>query len=175
MDQRRGQAHRAGSENSRRGQGTASAASRWMHESAQNGTHMVTRLADRGAQTTAALTAANQRVLSEFMGFSMETFQLSAQMFVQMQRSALEMLRQGQVAVLRAQMTWPEALTDPMQWYQSLCHDSMAGARRAFDAINGTSEVVAASVNRLQSSAEHAGTNIEQVLTSATSRMKRAA
>jgi len=35
---------------------------------AQEATKKVTKLADRGAQTTAALTEANQRVLNEFMG-----------------------------------------------------------------------------------------------------------
>src|SRR5262249_14145216 len=175
MEQRRGQAHRAASENSRRMQGAASEVSRRLHESAQNGTQMVTRLADRGTQTTAALTAANQRMLNEVMGLWMETFQLSAQMSMQMQQNALHMLRQGQAAVLRAHMTWPEALTDPVRWYQAVCRESMDGARKAFDAISGTSEAVAASVNRLQSSAERTGTNIEQALTSATSRMKRAA
>jgi len=35
--------------------------------------------------------------------------------------NALEMLREGQAAALRAQMAWPEAFKDPMHWYQSVC------------------------------------------------------
>jgi hypothetical protein len=129
-----------------------------MQESAQDATKMVTRLADRGAQTSAALAEANQRVLNEFMGLSIETLRESARIFMQMQQSALEMMRQAQAAALRAQMTWPEAFKDPMRWYQSVCQESMDGARKAFDAINGTSEAVTESVNRLQSSTEQAGT-----------------
>ena len=72
-------------------------------------------------------------------------------------------------------MAWPEMFKDPMHWYQSVCQERMDGARKAFDAINATSEAVTESVNRLQSSAEQAGTNIEQALTSAASRMKEAA
>ena len=92
-----------------------------------------------------------------------------------MWQSALEVMREGQAASLRAQMAWPEAVKDPMRWYQSVCQERMDGARKAFDAINATSEAVTESVNRLQSSAEQAGTNIEQALTSAASRMKDAA
>jgi hypothetical protein len=142
---------------------------------AQKSTKMVSKLADRGAQTTAALTEANQHVLNEFMGLSMETWQETARLFTRMQQSALEALREGQAAALRAQMAWPEMFKDPMRWYQSVCQESMDGARKAFDAINGTSEAVTESVNRLQSSAEQAGTSIERALTSCASRMKDAA
>jgi len=145
MDEVKGQAQRVASETSRRVQQTANEASRRMQESAQQTTKMVAKLADRGAQTTAALTEANRRVLNEFMGLSMETWQETTRIFMRMQQSALEVLREGQAAALRAQMAWPEAFKDPMRWYQ------------------------------MQSSAEQAGTNIEQALTSCASRMKEAA
>ena len=161
MDEPREQARRVASETSRRTQQTASEASRRMHDSAQEATKMVTRLADRGAQTSAALTEANQRVMNEFIGLSMETLQESARFFMQMQQSALEMMRQAQAAALRAQMAWPDAFRDPMRWYQSVCQESMDGARKAFDAINRTSEAVTESVNRLESSAEQARPHIE--------------
>ena len=159
MDQRRRQARRAASETRRRMNGSASDASRRIHEPAQEPTRIATKLADR-AQTTAALTEANQRVLNEFMGLSMQTLQASARIFMQMQQSAMEMLRESQAAVLRAQMAWPEIFKDPMRWYQSVCHESMEGARKAFDAVNGTSQAVTESANHL---------------TSAASRMKKAA
>jgi hypothetical protein len=62
-----------------------------------------------------------------------------------------------------------------MRWYQSVCHQSMEGARKAFDVINETSEAVTESVGRLQSSTQQAGTKIEQALNTAASRMKDAA
>ena len=68
MDKPKGQSQRVASETTLRMRDTASDASRRMRESAQEVTKMVTKLADRGAQTTAALTEANQRVLNEFMG-----------------------------------------------------------------------------------------------------------
>ena len=175
MDEVKGQAQRVASETSRRVQQTANEASRGIHESAQQATKMVTKLADRGAQTTAALTEANHRVLNEFMGLSMETWQESTRIFTRMWQSALEVMGEGHAAALRAQMAWPEVVKDPMRWYQSVCQESMDGARKAFDAINGTSAAVTESVNRLQSSAEQAGTSIEQALTSCASRMKDAA
>ena len=53
--------------------------------------------------------------------------------------------------------------------------ESMESARKAFDAVNETSEAVTESVGRLQASTQQAGTKIEQALTSAASRMKDAA
>ena len=164
MDEPKGQVQRVASEAGRR-----------MRESTEEAAKMVTRMADRGAQTTAALTEANQRVMNEFMGLSMETVQESARVVMQMQQSTLDVLREGQAAALRAQMAWPEVFKDPMRWYQSVCQQSMEGARKAFDAINGTSEALSESVSRLQSSAQQAGTKIEQALTTAASRMKDAA
>jgi hypothetical protein len=161
MDEPKGQAQRAASEASRR-----------MQESTNEATKVVTKLADRGAQATAALTEANQRVMSEFMGLSMETFQESARLLMQMQQSTLDMMRQSQAAAVRAQMAWPEAFKDPLRWYQSVCQESVEGARKAFDAVNGTSEAVTESVSRLQASTQQAGTKIEHAISTAASRMK---
>jgi hypothetical protein len=161
MDEPKGQAQRAASEASRR-----------MQESTNEATKVVTKLADRGAQATAALTEANQRVMSEFMGLSMETFQESARLLMQMQQSTLDMMRQSQAVAVRAQMAWPEAFKDPLRWYQSVCQESMEGARKAFDAVNGTSEAVTESVSRLQASTQQAGTKIEHAISTAASRMK---
>jgi hypothetical protein len=161
MDEPKGQAQRAASEAGRR-----------MQESTNEATKVVTKLADRGAQATAALTEANQRVMSEFMGLSMETFQESTRLLMQMQQSTLDMMRQSQAAAVRAQMAWPEAFKDPLRWYQSVCQESMEGARKAFDAVNGTSEAVTESVSRLQASTQQAGTKIEHAISTAASRMK---
>lgn len=164
MDEPRAQAQRAASEASRR-----------MQESTKEATRVVTKLADKGAQTTAALTEANQRVVNEFMGLSMETFQEGSRLWMQMQQSMIDMIREGQAAALRAQMAWPEVFKDPLRWYQSVCQESMEGARKAFDLVNGTSEAVTESVTRLQHSTHQAGTKIESALSTAASRMKEVA
>lgn len=164
MDEPRAQAQRAASE-----------ASRKMQESTKEAARVVTKLADKGAQTTAALTEANQRVMNEFMGLSMETFQESSRLWVQMQQSMIDMIREGQAATLRAQMAWPEAFKDPLRWYQSVCQESMEGARKAFEVVNGTSEAVTESVSRLQASTHQAGNKIESALSTAASRMKEVA
>lgn len=164
MDEPKGQAQRAASEAGRR-----------MQESTREAAKVVNKLADKGAQTTAALTEANQRVMNEFMGLSMETFQETARLMMQMQQSTLDMMRESQAAALRAQMAWPEAFKDPMRWYQSVCQESMEGARKAFDVVNDTSGALTESVGRLQASTQQAGTKIEHALSAAASRMKDAA
>jgi hypothetical protein len=164
MDEPKGQAQRVAAEATRR-----------MQESTQEAAKMVTKMADRGAQTSAALTEANQRVMNEFMGLSMETWQETSRLFMQMQQTTLDMFRESQSAALRAQMAWPEMFKDPIRWYQSVCQESMEGARKAFDVLNGTSEALTESMGRLQSSTQQAGTKIEQALTTAATRMKSAA
>ena len=153
----------------------ASEASRRMQDSTREAARVADKLADRGAHTTAALTEANQRVMNEFMSLSMQTFQESARLLMHMQHTALEMVRESQAAALRAQMAWPEMFKDPLRWYQSVCQESIDGARKAFDAVNETSEAVTQSVSRLQTSTQEAGNKIERALSSAASRMKDAA
>lgn len=164
MDEPRGQGQAA--------QRAAAEASRKMHESTKEAAKVVTKLADKGAQASAALAEANQRVMSEFMGLSMEAVQESTRLLMQMQQSAMEMMRESQAAALRAQMAWPEVFKDPLRWYQSVCQESMDGARKAFGVVNGTSEALTESVSRLQASTEQAGTKIENALSTAASRMK---
>ena len=164
MEEPKGQAQRAAAEASRR-----------MHESTKEAAKAVTQLADRGAHASAALTEANQRVMNEFMGLSMETAQESARLFLQMQQSTLDMMRESQAAALRCQMAWPEVFRDPLRWYQAVCQESMEGARKAFGVVNGTSEAVTESVGRLQASTQQAGTKIEHALSTAASRMKEVA
>lgn len=164
MDEPRGQAQR-----------TAYEASRRIQESTKEATKVVNELAERGAQASAALTEAGQRVLNEFMGLSLETAQESARLFLQLQQSTMDMMRESQAAALRAQMFWPEVFRDPLRWYQTVCHESMEGARKAFGAVNGTSEALTESVSRLQASTQQAGSKIEHALSTAASRMKEVA
>src|SRR4051812_39492446 len=115
---------------------------------------VVNELADRGVQASAALTEANQRVINEFMGLSMQMAQESSRLFLQLQQVTVEMLRESQAAALRYQMVWPEMLTNPLRWYQSVWQESMDGARKAFE------------------STQQAGSKIEHALSTAASRMK---
>ena len=155
-----------------RAQRTALEAGRRVQESTKEAAKAVTELADRGAQASAALTEANQRVLNEFMGLSLETAQETTRLFLQLQQSMIDMLRESQAATLRCQMSWPEVFKDPLRWYQSVWQESMEGARKAFGVVNGTSEAVTESVNRMQASTQQAGTKIEDALSAAASKMK---
>lgn len=170
MDEPKGQQSQAQRES--QAQRAAAEASRKMQESTREAAKVATKLADRGAQASAALTEANQRVMSEFMGLSMEAVQESTRLLMQIQQRTMDMMRESQAAALRAQMAWPEVFKDPLHWYQSVCQESMEGARKAFNAVNGTSEAVTESVSRLQASTEQAGNKIEHALSAAASRMK---
>lgn len=164
MEEPKGQEHRRAYE-----------AGKKMQESTKEAAKAVTQLADKGAHASAALTEANQRVMNEVMGLSMETAQESAKLFLQLQQSTMDMIRESQAAALRAQMVWPEVFKDPLRWYQVVCQESMEGARKAFGVVNGTSEAVTESVGRLQASTQQAGTKIEQALSTAASKMKEVA
>ena len=164
MDEARAQAKRAASE-----------ASRNVQESTKDAARMFTQAADSGAQTTAAMAEANQRVMNEFLTLSMETFEESARLWIRTQQNVMQIMRESTAAVMRAQMAWPEALMDPLRWYHSVCQETIEGARKAFDVVNGTSEALTESVGRLQASTEQAGSKIERAITTAASRVKDAA
>lgn len=130
------------------------------------------QLANKGTHASAVLTEANQRVMSEFIGLSMETMQESARLFRQFQHSTIDIIRESQAAALRCQTVWPQVFTDPLRWYQTVWQEGMESARKAFGVVNGTSEAVTDSVGRLQASTQQAGTKIEQTLSTAASRIK---
>jgi hypothetical protein len=146
-----------------------------MQSTTEDAAKVINELAERGAQASAALTEANQRVVNEFVGLTMQVTQESSRLLLQLQQSTLEMLRESQAAALRYQMVWPEVFTNPLRWYQSVCQEGMEGARKAFDAVNGTSEALTESVNRLQESTQQAGSKIEQALATVASRMTHVA
>jgi hypothetical protein len=156
-------------------QRVAQEASRRMQESTNEVANVVNQLADRGAQASAALTEANQRVINEFMGLSMEMAQESSRLLMRLQQSSMDMLREAQTAALRSQMVWPEVFTDPMRWYRAVWQQSIEAARKTCNVVTGTSEALTESVSRLQASAQQAGTKIENALTTAASRMKEVA
>jgi hypothetical protein len=147
-------------------------ASRRLQESTNEVASVVNQLADRGAQASAAMAEANQRVINEFMGLSMEMAQETSRLFMRLQQSSMDMVREGQTAALRFQMVWPEVFTDPMRWYRAVWQQSIEGARKTFNVVNGTSEALTESVSRLQASAQQAGSKIEHALSTAASRMK---
>src|SRR5919109_1448210 len=105
-------------------------ASRRMQESTKEVANMVNQLADRGAQASAALTEANQRVINEFMGLSMEMAQESSRLLMRLQQGSMDMLREAQTAALRSQMVWPEIFTDPMSWYRAVWQQGIEAARK---------------------------------------------
>ena len=99
------------------------------------------RVASEASRRTAAVTEANQRVINDFVGLSMEAFYQSARLWMQIQQNAVDMMLASQAAVLRAQMAWPDAFRNPLRWYQSVCQESVEGARKAFDAVNEASRM----------------------------------
>jgi hypothetical protein len=161
MEEPRGQAQR-----------TAFEASRTMQETTREAARVANELAERGARASAALTEANQRVLNEVMGLSMDLVQESSRLFLQLQRGMMDVARESQAAMIRSQMVWPEAFTDPLRWYRSMFQESMEGARKAYGVVNGTSEALTESVSRLQASTQQAGHKIEHALSTAASRMR---
>ena len=164
MDEVRAQTQRAASE-----------ASRTVRETTNEAARVFTRAADNGAQTTAALAEANQRVMNEFLTLSMQTFEETARLWIEAQQSVMQIMRENAAAAMRAQIAWPEVFADPLRWYHSVCRESIDGTRKAFELVNGTSEALTESVGRLQASTEQAGSKIEGALTTAASRMRDAA
>lgn len=133
-----------------------------------------TRIAGAGVEAIGVWTEIHQRVLREMSDLGMRMVRESAALSADIGRSMIDLYCEGQTAALRLQTTWPEALTDPVAWYQRALTSTVDTTQKAFRAMDGGAQVVTESVHRLQSSADQAGRGIQEAFKSATSRSRAA-
>jgi hypothetical protein len=109
---------------------------------------------------------ANQRVIGDLAELSIGTLKESARLFAELQMAVLDTLRETQAAGLRLQSTWPDALTDPLGWYQKAVMETMDCTQRALACAGTNARALAQSVDRLQTAAADTGRRVRETLTS---------
>lgn len=132
------------------------------------------QIAGAGMEALGAWSDVNQRVLREMSELGVRVVREAAALSTDMGRSMIDLYCEGQAMALRLHATWPEALTDPLSWYQRALTTTVDTTQRAFRAMDGSAQVITESVHRLQSSADQAGRGIEEAFKSATVRNRAA-
>jgi len=87
--------------------------------------------AKKSVESAAVWADAHQRVLEELTEFSAGTVKEGTRLYAELQQGAIDALRENQLTVLRWQAAWPEAMKNPLGWYQDVLKESVAGTQRA--------------------------------------------
>lgn len=136
---------------------------------AQESMNNITR---KSVESAAVWADANQRVLEELVEFSAGSAKEGAGLYAELQQSAIDTLRENHLTMLRWQAAWPEALRNPLGWYQDVLSEGIAGAQRAVRFVEGNAQAITRSAERLQTSAEEAGKGIHETFTALAAKMK---
>ncbi len=126
-------------------------------------------------EIAAAWTDVNQRVLAGLADLSAASAKEGARLMGELQQGALDALRETQTAVIRWQTLWPEALMDPVRWYQKALMETVDGAQRAFDLMTFSTRSFAHSADRIRATAEQTNQQVHDALTAGTARTREAA
>jgi len=127
---------------------------------------------DRAVETMTVWADAQQRVLRELVEVSATTAKEGARLYSELQQNAIETLRDSQASAIRWQAVWPEDPRNVAAWYQQAVIESVDGAQKTLRLFEGNVQAITRSVERLQSSAEHAGKGIQETLNTVASKMK---
>ena len=115
---------------------------------------------------------ANQKVLRELVDLPATTAKEGVRLYAEMQSSAVEAAKEGQSYLLRRQDATQEAPRDPFGVYQKGALDAVESVQRVFRLYEGTAQAMTRSAERLQTSADHTGQEIQATVTQLTGKMK---
>jgi len=129
------------------------------------------QIAGKTMDTVSVWADANQRLLRELVELSSGTAQEGLRLYTEIQRNAIEAIRESQGTAVRWQHAWKES-ADPAAWYQKAVAESVGGAQRAFRFLEESGQAVTRAAEHLQANAEQAGKGIQETFSGAVTRMK---
>ena len=129
-------------------------------------------IASKTMETMSVWADAHQRLLRDLVGLSSGTAHEGLRLYTEIQRSAIEAIRESPATTAPGQHAGKEPTIDPAAWYQRAVAESLGGAQRTFRFAEQSGQAVTRAAERLQATAEQAGKGIEETLTGAMARMK---
>jgi hypothetical protein len=114
----------------------------------------------------------NQRIMRELVELGTGTARESIRMYADMQRGAIEAMRESQAAALRWQSGWREMASDPAAWYRKLMAETVQGAQQAFRVAEENAVAMTRAAERLQAATESAGKGIQDSCSTAVNKLK---
>lgn len=141
-------------------------------EAQETAARMAGQLVSAGTETLAVFADVNQQVLRDLVQLSSAGLQEGTRLWTEMQHVGVEAVRNVQSAVFRMQTMWPEALRDPLRWYQRTLEESIDVATQTLGLARKSAETATQSYQRLQSSAEESTRSLQEVFRSGTSKLQ---
>jgi hypothetical protein len=129
------------------------------------------QIAGRTIDTVSAWADANQRLLRELVELSSGTAQEGLRLYTEIQRTAIETIRDSQGTAARWQHACRES-ADPAAWYQKAVAEGVGGAQRAFRFLEESGQAVTRAAERLQATTEQTGKGVQETFAGAVTRMK---
>ena len=115
---------------------------------------------------------ANQKVLRDLVDLSATTAKEGVRLYAEIQSSAVEAVKEGQSYLLRRQGELQNGPRDPLGFYQKGVLESVESTQRTFRLLEGTAQAMTRSAERLQSTAELTGKEIQATVTQVTGKVQ---
>lgn len=125
-------------------------------ETARETARVAAETAAVGVETMGAWADANQQVTAQLVELSARTTKEFTRLYTQLQQSGFEAWRASQEDAFRWQGLW-------LQWYQQAFGESLKNAYRSSRMFNDSVSAVTQSLERLQTTAEQAGRDMQDV------------
>ena len=108
---------------------------------------------------------AGHTVLNVLIDFSANASKEALRLTSELQTSAFEAVKNGQESVVGGQSDAQTFTKDPVAWYCKNLQEGIKGTQSTLARLEGNARTVTQSVERLQASAEQAGKDVQQTLT----------
>ncbi|OLB99021.1 MAG: hypothetical protein AUH30_06440 [Candidatus Rokubacteria bacterium 13_1_40CM_68_15] len=115
---------------------------------------------------------ANRRLLGDLTELSIAAVKETSGLLADLQRSSLDALREHQDAMLRWHAMWPELVSDPLRWYQTVLLEGVDTAQRTFRLMGANVRALSQAVDRVHATAEQAGQRVQETLSSTAARAR---
>jgi hypothetical protein len=112
----------------------------------------------------------NHRVLQGLVGLSASTAKEGLRTYAELQSATVEAARAPHAHVMPE--TFEAFRQDPFAWYQRTLLTVVEGTQKAFGLVEANAQVVTRTAERVQASAEKAGQEIQETLTTSVNRLK---
>jgi hypothetical protein len=120
-------------------------------ERAGDATRVAGQLAGLGTETVAVWSDVTQNAMRNMFELASHTSQEGTRQLIEWQRTNVDVLRELQAAAFRWNTIWPEALRDPVRWYQRSLEESVEATQRLFELGRRNAEIAMLGYQRLES------------------------
>jgi len=136
-------------------------------ESITKGQELLTDLGGKTIETVALWAQANRATLDTVVELSSVGAREGMRLYADLQRSAIDAMREHQAAMAGWQDAWKQGPADPAAWYQKALSDGITQAQKAFRLAEEATRAFTRTAETLQATTEKAGKGLQQTFADA--------